>query len=83
MRLDGQKLRRLRENQGLTLVQLAKLAQLSKSQVSFLERNERGATPPTAARLAQALGVAIADLRRDTTPAAERGSCRPEDSSLP
>lgn len=63
VKVDGQRLRELRENAGMTLAQLAAKASVSTSHLSYLEIGERSASPPMAARIAQALGVAISDLR--------------------
>lgn len=63
MKLDGRKVRRLREDQGMTVTELAHAAQLSKAFVSMVERHQRNSSPRTALRLAQALGCAVADLR--------------------
>lgn len=63
VRLDGARLRRLREEAGLTLTGLANAASVSKAHLSYIENGQREASPPVAARLAQALGVALVDLR--------------------
>jgi transcriptional regulator with XRE-family HTH domain len=68
MKVDGPGLRRRREDAGLTLTALAHAASISKTYLSLVETGQRpGVSPPVAARLAQALGVAIADLRSGVT----------------
>lgn len=62
--VDGPGLRRRREDAGLSLTALASAASISKTYLSLVETGHRpGVSPPVAARLAQALGVAVADLR--------------------
>lgn len=63
MVIDGARLRQLREDAGLTLTGLAQAASISKAHLSLIENGRREASPPVAARIAQALGVAVADLR--------------------
>jgi len=64
MRIDGGRLRELRESRGLSQVELARKVSITKGFVSMLEGGTRqGTSPSVAARIAQALGVAIADLR--------------------
>jgi transcriptional regulator with XRE-family HTH domain len=46
----------------MSLTALANKASISKAFLSMIERGQRDAAPPVAARLAQALGVAIEDL---------------------
>ena len=64
MVIDGGTLRRLREDAGLTVRQLADQAQVSPGYVSLLENNHRSnPSAPVCSRLAAALDCAIADLR--------------------
>lgn len=64
MEIDGAELRRLREDAGLDMSGLASAASISRSYVSMLESGERAScSAPVASRIAQALDVAIADLR--------------------
>lgn len=64
MVINGDTLRRLRENAGLSVRQLADQAQVSPGYVSLLENHHRSnPTPPVCARLAAALDCSIADLR--------------------
>jgi transcriptional regulator with XRE-family HTH domain len=67
MRLDGPRLRYLREQRGFSQVQCAARASISKSYLSMLERGERRfVSPGVAARLAQTLDVAIVDISFQT-----------------
>ncbi len=61
MKLDGAKVRRARERQGLTVRALAEKAGVAKGTTL---RAEHGANvfPTTARKLAQGLGVEVADL---------------------
>lgn len=61
--MDGSRLRRFRENAGMSLTGLAAAASVSKSFLSMIERGQREPSPTVTARLAQALGLAVADLR--------------------
>lgn len=64
MRVDGARLKELRENKGLLQADVARRASVTKAYVSMLERGRRtNVSPVVAARLAQTLGVAIVDLR--------------------
>ena len=71
MLLNGPKIRRMRENLGMTGRDLCEAASLSKAYLSQIEQNDRGCSPNTAARLAAALEVAIVDLRRSDEEALE------------
>jgi transcriptional regulator with XRE-family HTH domain len=65
------RLREWREARALTQVELAELANVSPRSVAGYEAGA-GARPPTVRRLAEALGVEVADLREDTdSPKAE------------
>jgi len=57
------KVRKLREAQGLTQQQLAKLAGVTQPYLHDLEKGNRGARPETWARIAEALGVKVEELR--------------------
>lgn len=61
-------IRKIRENQGFTLEQLADAAETSVQQVSRLERGERRLTVDWMARLAGPLGVEPAALLSNETP---------------
>jgi transcriptional regulator with XRE-family HTH domain len=58
----GRHLRRVRQRRGMTLAAVAAEARMSESFLSQLERGLTGASLDTLARLAQALGIKIADL---------------------
>lgn len=55
--------RKLREAQGLTQQQLATLAGVTQPYLHDLEKGNRGARPETWARIAEALGVKVEELR--------------------
>jgi XRE family transcriptional regulator, master regulator for biofilm formation len=64
MQVSGLRVRRLREDAGLGLTQLADLASISKAYLSGLENGKKtDPSPQVVGRLAQALDVAIVDLR--------------------
>ena len=69
--LDPGKLRRLREQQGLTQEDLARLIGRKRTTIAQWETSNRGITPTNLAALAQALKVAVEDLTR--SPAAPEG----------
>ena len=60
----GQRIKRYREDRGMSATQLAEKAKLSKSYISELESGEttRGPSAEVLYRIAQALGVAMSDL---------------------
>jgi transcriptional regulator with XRE-family HTH domain len=65
IRIDGARVRRLREDRGLLQRHLAEQASISEAYLSMIERGERKAlSPATASRLALALDVSISELRR-------------------
>lgn len=59
----GAKLKLLRENAGLSIYGLAKKANVTTEGVSKLEQGGRTPTWDTVCRLADALGVSVADFR--------------------
>ena len=61
----GRRLRRLRQERGLSQEQLAHIAQLDRTYVSSCEAGRRNATIKTVARLAEALDVDPATLVSD------------------
>ena len=65
MELDGPKVRRLREERGLSLRQLAALVPCSAGALSMIETGARGASPGMAYRLASELGTSVAELRTE------------------
>jgi transcriptional regulator with XRE-family HTH domain len=58
----GQRLRQLRKARNLTQERLAELTDLSKDQISFLERGLSGTTLDRMGVLAEALNVPLKDL---------------------
>ena len=66
--IDKRKLRLKRIRAGLTQPQLAKLANLHPSHISYMERGTRGTSPKTLNVLAGILGCDITDLMPDEKP---------------
>lgn len=62
MRSKPAALRAARQRQGHTITALAELSGVSKQRISDLESSAVGIMPPTAKRLADALGVDIEDI---------------------
>jgi transcriptional regulator with XRE-family HTH domain len=60
--LIAQRLRELREAQGLSLALLAERSGVSKSNISLIERGESSATATVLDKLSAALGVTVASL---------------------
>jgi transcriptional regulator with XRE-family HTH domain len=60
--IDSRKLKQLREDQALSIRELAGMAGLSATTVWHLERGESAAHPRTIRKLSQALGVTPRDL---------------------
>ncbi len=59
----GQRIRRFREDRGLTLSRLAELADVSKGYLSALEREEReNPSIDAAGKIATALGIPVSEL---------------------
>jgi len=67
-------LRRLRTERGLSQAKLAARAELDPSTVNQIERGAREASPATLRKLANALGVGLADLLEDNYPKVGRRS---------
>lgn len=65
MRLDGPKIKRLREDDGLTQRDLCRAASISPTFLSQIEGGVRGCSPHVAERLASVLGTSIAELREN------------------
>ena len=61
--VNGPKIRRLRENQGYTLTDLAHRTRISKAHLSQVERGIRRPSPTVAAMIAVVLGVQVEELR--------------------
>lgn len=69
------KIRELRIDRGLSQAKLAARAELDPSTVNQIERGARDASPLTLRKIAQALGVGLAELIEETdSPKAERRS---------
>lgn len=64
---DGNKIRDLRYEHGLSQPQLAALARVDTSTVSRIEAGVRGATPSVLKRIADALDVKVAQITRETS----------------
>lgn len=58
----GTKIRQLRKKKGLTILQLATAINSDVGNISRLERNIQGYTENTLVKIAEALGVSVADL---------------------
>lgn len=56
------RIKELRELKGLNQKELSELAGVSRPYLCDLEKNRRGAKPETYLRIADALGVPVADL---------------------
>ena len=61
--MDGNKLKRLREEQGLSITKLSKLTGVSKSYLSLIERDiHKNTGLDILTRIAKTLGVTVPDL---------------------
>lgn len=65
----GAALAALRQQRGLSLDELSRLAGVSKSMLSQIERNQANPTVAVVWRLSTALGIGLGDLLGDTRPA--------------
>jgi putative transcriptional regulator len=72
----SENVRLLREREGLSQAQLARLASVSRSQILAIERAERASTIASVDKVARALGVGPAELLRDR----HAGSEAPDES---
>jgi transcriptional regulator with XRE-family HTH domain len=61
--IDGPGLRRLREDAGLGLRELAAQSGISASHLSLIETGQRRPSPRVAAAIAKVLDVSVSDLR--------------------
>ena len=61
---DGETIRRLREERGFTLAELAEIAKISESHMCRLENEERHGTRDVRFRVATALGTTLADISK-------------------
>ena len=66
-----EKLKRLREDRGLSQVKLAARADLNPATVNQIERGMRDASPGTLRKLADALEVSLYELMEEETPKAQ------------
>jgi transcriptional regulator with XRE-family HTH domain len=64
MEVDGMKLRELRLDAGLSQQELADRASLTREAISMMETGKRKPYPRTMRKLAGALGVSVADIRK-------------------
>ncbi len=71
---DGEQIRRLREEKGYTLKELATLAQISEAHMCRLENEARHGTRDVRLRVATALGASLSDISKPVprTPAQRR-----------
>lgn len=59
------RIKELRESQGLSQKQLAEMAKISAPYLCDLESNRRGAKPETYKRIADVLGIPVSDLMKE------------------
>ena len=64
----GERIRRLREDRGLTQQRLADLADLAQSAIARIEAGNREPLITSIQRIARALGVSVNDIVVDTLP---------------
>lgn len=64
MLVDGNKIKRIRENQGMTARDLAKAASVSPAHLSLIEHGHRNPGPHAIARIAKVLETSIVELRK-------------------
>ena len=62
---NGKRIQELRYERGLTQMALAENADVDQGHISRIESGDRGATPTVLKRLADALGVTVADITTD------------------
>lgn len=58
------RIKELRETKGINQKELSEMAGISRPFLCDLEKNRRGAKPETYQRIADALGVPVADLMK-------------------
>lgn len=68
----GKRVRTLREERGLTQTGLGELLDLTQSNISAIERGDRGVTIHQAVRIARALRVTVDELLTGAKPAKEK-----------
>jgi transcriptional regulator with XRE-family HTH domain len=64
----GRNIKHLRDQAGFTQTQLAEMADISQGHLSEIEQGKYWPQPETLVAFAQAFGVQVEDLFRDTTP---------------
>ncbi len=72
--LNGAKIAKLRRQSGLTQTQFAELVEVSKQSMSDIERGRWGTSPARAKRIAEALGITVADISLDEDDADSRAA---------
>jgi transcriptional regulator with XRE-family HTH domain len=80
--LIAQRLRELRDAQGLSLVQLGERSGVSRSNISLIERGESSATATVLDKLSAALGVTVASLFEKSAADAPSPMARVEDQPV-
>jgi len=80
--LIAQRLRELRDAQGLSLAQLAERSGVSRSNISLIERGESSATATVLDKLSAALGVTVASLFEKSAADAPSPMARVEDQPV-
>jgi len=80
--LIAQRLRELRDTQGLSLAQLAERSGVSRSNISLIERGESSATATVLDKLSAALGVTVASLFEKSAADAPSPMARVEDQPV-
>ena len=80
--LIAQRLRELRDAQGLSLAQLAERSGVSRSNISLIERGESSATATVLDKLSAALGVTVASLFEKSAADAPSPVARVEDQPV-
>ena len=73
-RIDGAKIRRLRESLGMTMKELAERVGVSEMQISYYERGVKTPSVPVFMRIADVLGVKMDDLKLDSDTNGEKSS---------
>ena len=58
------RIKEIRESQKITQIELSRRVMISQPYLHDLENNRRGAKPETLQRIADALGVQVADLQK-------------------
>lgn len=71
----GERIRRLRKEKGLTLSQMSSLCKCSSSLLSQIETGNVNPSLSTMKSIGDALGISLAQLVPDTSPARETSSC--------